>query len=84
MPDSSETIQKLRDIFGKQGRLQSSIATLSIDANLYDAGLDSLAIVNVMLAVEDQFGVEIPDEYLNRQTFSSLAALAEVLRKLQV
>jgi len=83
MPDSSEIIQRLRDIFAKQGRLQSSIAAISIDANLYDAGLDSLAIVNVMLAVEDQFGVEIPDEYLNRQSFSSLAALADVLKKLQ-
>ena len=73
----------LREIFAKQGRMAQALEGLSDDADLFAAGLDSLAIVNVMLAVEDRFEVEIPDEYLNRATFSSIAALATVLPKLQ-
>jgi acyl carrier protein len=73
----------LREIFAKQGRMAQALEGLGDDADLFAAGLDSLAIVNVMLAVEDHFDVEIPDEYLNRATFSSIAALATVLHKLQ-
>ncbi|MDD0814886.1 acyl carrier protein [Curvibacter sp. HBC28] len=73
----------LREIFAKQGRLAQALEGLNDDADLFAAGLDSLAIVNVMLAVEDRFEVEIPDEHLNRATFSSISALAAVLRKLQ-
>ncbi|MBV8619732.1 MAG: acyl carrier protein [Curvibacter sp.] len=75
--------EALREIFAKQGRLATAIDSLGDDADLFAAGLDSLAIVNVMLAVEDRFDVEIPDEYLNRATFSSIAALSAVLRQLQ-
>ena len=73
----------LREIFANQGRLADSIASLSDDADLFAAGLDSLAIVSVMLAVEDRFDVEIPDAFLNRSTFSSISVLSTVLRQLQ-
>lgn len=73
----------LRDILANQGRLAASIDSLSDDADLYAAGLDSLAIVNVMLAVEDRFDVEIPDADLNRGLFASISALSTVLQRLQ-
>lgn len=82
MQTAEQTKLALREIFAKQGRLSSSVDTLSDDADLYAAGLDSLAIVNVMLAVEDRFDVEIPDGDLNRATFSSISALAAVLARL--
>lgn len=75
--------QALREIFANQGRLASVIDSLTDDADLFAAGLDSLVIVNVMLAVEDRFEVEIPDECLNRATFASISALSAVLRQLQ-
>ena len=75
--------QALREIFANQGRLASVIDSLTDHADLFAAGLDSLVIVNVMLAVEDRFEVEIPDECLNRATFASISALSAVLRQLQ-
>ena len=73
----------IREIFAKQGRLANAIHGLSDDDDLFAAGLDSLAIVSVMLAVEDRFDVEIPDAFLNRSTFSSVSVLSSVLRQLQ-
>jgi acyl carrier protein len=73
----------LREILANQGRLATAIDGLPDDADLFAAGLDSLAIVNVMLAVEDRFDIEIPDAQLNRATFSSIAALSAVVTRLQ-
>lgn len=83
MNSQDDMKRALREILAKQGRLAASIDTLSDDADLHAAGLDSLAIVNVMLAVEDRFDVEIPDADLNRVTFSSVSALAAVLTRIQ-
>lgn len=82
MGTTSQTLVILREILAKQGRLSISVDQLADDADLYAAGLDSLAIVNIMLAVEDRFDVEIPDADLNRATFSSVAAMAAVLARL--
>ena len=82
MQTPEQTKLALREILTKQGRLSASVDSLADDADLYAAGLDSLAIVNIMLAVEDRFEVEIPDADLNRATFSSISALAAVLARL--
>lgn len=53
-------------------------------ANLHDAGLDSFSTVEVILFIERQFGVAIPDEHLlpeNFKTLQSLSALVLQLKK---
>lgn len=79
----SDRVARLREILASQGRLVQPASTLSIDDDLFSKGLDSLAIVNVMLAMEDAFGVELPDSMLNRRTFGSLAALDAAIASLQ-
>lgn len=64
------------------GRLATDVATLSNDSDLYDAGLTSLITVNLLLAIEDFFDVEFPDELLSRRTFQSIDALAEAVQDL--
>jgi acyl carrier protein len=66
---------ELREIVGTHGRLTKPIATISDDADLFAAGLDSLAVVNVMLAIEETFDIEFRDDLLNRASFSSIVAL---------
>ena len=70
---------KLRGILRDHGKLAVDAMTLAEDADLFAAGLTSFATIQVMLAIEDAFGVEIPDEKLNRKTFSSLKALDDVI-----
>lgn len=50
--------------------------------DLYDAGLTSHASVNVMLALEDEFDVEFPDELLRKSTFSSIENIAAALEEI--
>ncbi|MBV9784220.1 MAG: acyl carrier protein [Acidisphaera sp.] len=73
----------LRATLDRHGRLDVPAATLADDADLYAAGLDSLAIVNIMLAIEETFQVEFPDSLLSRQSFSSIASLERIIRQLQ-
>lgn len=54
-------------------------ADLTANSDLEAAGLDSLALVGLLVAVEDRYGVTIPDELLSRETFASPAALWSVL-----
>ena len=57
---------------------------LADDADLYAAGLSSHATVNLMLALEEAFDVELPDRLLKRKTFSSINAIAEALAEIGV
>ena len=61
--------------------LQADIDGLADDADLYAAGLNSHATVNLMLALEEAFDVELPDRLLRRRTFSSVDAMAEAWPK---
>ena len=44
--------------------------------------LTSHASVDVMLALEDHFGLEFPERYLQRATFESVANLTDALDEL--
>ena len=71
--------EAIRGVLDEHGRLPESASTLGTDEDLYEAGLTSHASVNVMLALEDLFDVEFPDELLRKSTFESIAAIREAL-----
>ena len=62
----------IREIIEAHGRLPVDVQSLPDDANLYQAGMTSHASVNLMLALEDRFDVEFPDEMLTRTAFESV------------
>ena len=66
------------------GRLAVDVDALTDDASLYEAGMTSHASVNVMLALEDAFDVEFPDEMLKRSVFETVANISGALRALDV
>ena len=43
--------------------------------------LDSMAVVNVITALEDRFGISIDYEDINARTFASLGTLASMIRQ---
>lgn len=47
--------------------------------NLRDAGLTSLDMVNLMLAIEAEFDVEIPQSAMTPQNFDTIAAIDALL-----
>ncbi|KAF7961589.1 acyl carrier protein [Cupriavidus sp. UYMU48A] len=76
----------IRTILSEVARLDVPVESLDDQADLYAAGLSSLATVHVMLAMENTLGIEIPDRLLTRQLFrsiNSLAAAAEQIKQEQ-
>jgi acyl carrier protein len=74
----------VREIIQEHGRLAVDLTTLPDEASLYEAGMTSHASVNVMLALEDAFDVEFPDEMLKRSVFESVGSITAALRQLDV
>jgi acyl carrier protein len=74
----------IREILGKQGRLPVDANLLNDTDDLFEAGMTSHASVNVMLALEDTFDIEFPEELLRKATFSSILAIRAALESLGV
>jgi acyl carrier protein len=67
--------ERIREILRKHGRLMTDAGSLRVDQDLYEAGLTSLASVNIMLALEEAFDVEFPDQMLTRNVFDSIGSI---------
>ena len=74
---------KIRKILEHHGRLVLDAASLTADADLYDAGMTSHASVNVMLAIESAFDIEFPDQMLSRGVFESIQSISTAVNSLQ-
>lgn len=72
----------IRAVLDTHARLTRPAADLSPDDDLYAAGMTSHASVNVMLALEDAFDIEFPDELLTKATFCTLASLEQAVGSL--
>ncbi len=54
--------------------------TLAPDESLFDSGLlDSFALPDLVGALEDEFGISIPDSDLNPRKFASIERIEEYL-----
>ena len=73
----------IREILSKHGRLPVAIDTLGDEADLHAAGLTSFGSVEVMMALEEEFGIEFPDRMLNRRNFASVAAIESAVKMVQ-
>ena len=54
---------------------------LAPEADLGDSGLSSLDMVNLMLAVEAEFGVKIPDADMTPANFRSVARIGALVER---
>jgi len=81
MSDIDTTI---REVLDAHGRLPTSAESLGETDDLFENGLTSHASVNVMLALEDAYDFEFPDELLVKSTFESIAAIRNALASLGV
>lgn len=50
--------------------------------DLAGLGLDSMSIVQLLADIEDEYGVELPDDILNEDTFATVGSLWLVLSEL--
>lgn len=80
---SSSMTQEIREVLRTHGRLAGDVNKLTEESDLYQAGLTSHASVNLMLALEDRFGVEFPERLLRRGAFASIHAIRSALEELR-
>lgn len=73
----------LRRILSEWARLDVPPDMLADDADLYAAGLSAIGTVQLMLSIEDEFDIEIPNRMLTRDVFSSIESLAAAVTELQ-
>ena len=73
---------EIRAILREHVRLNADVTTLDPDGDLYRAGMTSHASVNLMLALEDKFGVEFPERMLRRRTFETIATIRGAIEEL--
>jgi acyl carrier protein len=81
-PSGSPLAARVRAVLAECGQLAVDVASLADGDSLYEAGMSSRAGVNLMLGLENEFGVEFPDELLRRDTFESVASIAAAVERL--
>jgi len=59
--DNEEIFQKVKDVIVDQLNVEEDEVTLEASF-IDDLGADSLDIVELVMALEEQFGISIPDE----------------------
>ena len=73
---------QIREVLATHGRMAIDPREIDDQADLYELGLTSHASVDVMLALEEEFDIEFPDEVLKKSTFESVHNIAHVIEGL--
>jgi acyl carrier protein len=71
--------KKIRQIINDHADLSMPVDALDDSSDLYSAGMTSHSSVVLMLALENEFGLEFPATLLNRSVFGSIDAIASAL-----
>jgi acyl carrier protein len=66
--------EQIRELIVAHAGLPAGTA-LEDDTDLYRAGMKSFASVQLMLALEEAYDIEFPEELLTRATFRSPASI---------
>lgn len=74
-------IEKIRELVATHAGLPGG-ADLDADTDLYRAGMKSFASVQLMLALEEAFEIEFPEEMLNRATFRTIGSIERAVTDL--
>ena len=78
-----EVKTEIRRVLRDHARLPVDVEQLDDHADLFQAGMTSHASVNVMLALEDAFDIEFPDQMLKASVFQTVASIADAVGQLQ-
>jgi acyl carrier protein len=62
-------------------RLLETMPGFSATSNLFEHGLDSMAIMQLLLLLEEEYRVSIPEKALTRQNFSSVRHVAQLIHE---
>ncbi len=61
-------------------RLLETTVPMDAGSDLYTLGLDSMAIMQLLILIEEEYGVSLPESSLTRENFSTARQLAHLIR----
>ena len=71
-----------------QDILETSIPVLQkpidSEANLYKLGMDSISFIQIVVALEEKFDMEIPDEYLFPEKLDTIRKMEDMIQKIHL
>jgi acyl carrier protein len=73
------TETRLLDLIRPLLRLLPADQTLAMDAELGKLGLDSLQSIDLLMALEQEFNVQIPDEKITVESFTTPANILALI-----
>jgi acyl carrier protein len=76
------TSQRIAELVGSLLAKRSISRAVGADESLSECGLSSLDMVNLMLAVETEFAIKIPDRDMTPSNFRSIARIDELVTRL--
>jgi acyl carrier protein len=69
-------------IFIIEEKLLDTGLRLHVDTDLFAEGLDSMGIMQLMILIEQEYGVVVPAGEVTRDNFSTVNGMASLLRRL--
>ena len=81
MPDSTDIARRVKEVIVRALNLQVEPEEISDDEIIFGQGIgaDSTATLEVIFAIEEEFGIEVEDEDLRPDLLSSVDALTDYI-----
>ncbi len=79
LPDQSTLEKELLSLI--TGRLLSISGNFGPNDNLQEVGLDSMAIMQLLVLIEEKYGIAIPSGAISCRNFGNARSLALLLRE---
>lgn len=77
---SKETVEALKQLVVEATQVNIDPSSISDSANLFnDCGLDSTSVIDLVLSIEDRFGISIDEDELVVTLFQNLSELCSLI-----
>ena len=78
-----QNLDEVRDILSEVLSLGERKSSLNVDSGLLGSipELDSMAVVNVITALEEHFGIMVDDDEISARTFETLGSLTSFIEQ---
>ena len=73
------TVHELVDFINSLDIIDNKISQDSINDELKTFHIDSMKFIELVIAIEKQFNIEFPDEYLNPRKVKCIKSLSEII-----
>ena len=78
---SQSTLKELQDLIHEKYGIE--VSALDPNASMREKGFDSLTLAEFVFAIEDRFGITMPDDNPGIDTLAELAAVVDKVRTSQ-